>query len=141
MNTLETIAEHNKKSKHKVWLEITNLVIPGLNDELSDIRKMCNWIKKNLGENVPLHFSRFFPYYKAEDIDATPEPILISAKEIAKKAGLNYVYIGNVGMNEDTYCKKCNSLLIERSHYTANIIGLDGKKCKKCKTVLEGVFE
>jgi len=141
LKTIKIIAAYNKKNKHKVWLELTNLLIPKLNDDFSEIKKMCDWIAK-LDKNIPLHFSRFFPYYEA-DSPMTPVETLEKAKEIALKAGLRNVYIGNLGINDNTYCKKCKTLLIQRVHYTANIVGLTGpkhNKCKKCKTVLGGVF-
>jgi pyruvate formate lyase activating enzyme len=142
LNTIKIINQHNKKSKHKVWLELTNLIIPGLNDDMPEIKNMCDWIAK-VNKNIPLHFSRFFPYYEAEQIEMTPEITLLKARDIAKKAGLKYVYIGNLGINDNTYCAECDSLLIERQNYNVNILGLIGpnrNKCKKCGTVLDGIF-
>lgn len=94
---LEPVLESLKTlKKEKVWLEITNLIIPGLNDDMKMIEKMCKWIKKELGEDVPIHFSRFFPNYLMQDIEPTPKETLFKAEEIAKKVGLKHVYLGNV---------------------------------------------
>lgn len=143
LETLMTIVRHNKGAKNKVWLELTNLIIPGMNDNMEDIGKMCIWIKENLGSNVPLHFSRFFPYYKARDIAITPENALIKARDAALQSGIKYVYIGNIGRIEDTYCSNCNKTLISRS-FNIDTEGLTGKKhneCSKCRKILAGVFK
>jgi pyruvate formate lyase activating enzyme len=79
-----------------VWLEITNLVIPTLNDDLKNIREMCRWIVKNLGADVPIHFSRFFPNYKLTNLPPTPVETLTDARKTAMDAGLKFVYIGNI---------------------------------------------
>ena len=79
-----------------VWLEITNLVIPGINDDMQMIRKMCNWLNANDLSEIPLHFSRFFPRYKMQDIPPTPRQTLYSAKQIAAEEGIKYVYLGNI---------------------------------------------
>lgn len=89
LETLKTL------KKQKIHLEITNLIIPTLNDNLKDIEKMCIWIKNNLGKDTPLHFSRFFPMYQLKHIPETPLQTLEKAKIIADKH-LNYVYLGNV---------------------------------------------
>ncbi|MBD3354674.1 AmmeMemoRadiSam system radical SAM enzyme [Candidatus Woesearchaeota archaeon] len=82
--------------KEKVWIEITNLIIPGLNDDMEEIKEMCRWIKKELGEEVPLHFSRFFPDYIMKDIGPTRKETLFKAKEVAEKAGLKNIHLGNI---------------------------------------------
>ena len=79
-----------------VWIELTNLVIPGVNDDLLMIRKMCRWITDNRLADKPLHFSRFFPRYKMQDIPPTPVPTLEAAKRVAEEEGVRYVYLGNV---------------------------------------------
>jgi len=90
LETLKTL------KKEKIWIEITNLIIPGLNENMDMIRKMCKWIKKELGEEVPLHFSRFFPNYLMKDIEPTKKKVLIKAKEIAEETGLKHVHLGNI---------------------------------------------
>ena len=79
-----------------VWIELTNLVIPGINDDMQMIRRMCRWLADNHLTEAPLHFSRFFPRYKMLDIQPTPLPTLRSAKRIAEEEGIKYVYLGNV---------------------------------------------
>ena len=129
--------------KNKVWIELTNLIIEGLNDNPKDIKKLCDWIKTNVGVNVPLHFSRFYPYYKASDVNPTNPSILENAKKIAAKTGLNYVYLGNLGILDNTYCTKCNNLLVERTGTKITVCGLKGKmnnQCSKCGVTLPGSF-
>jgi len=121
-----------------VWVELTNLIIPGHNDKDSIIKEMCSWILDNLGPDVPLHFSAYFPYHKMS-APQTPFQTLEHAYEIAKNAGINYVYIGNVrNEKENTYCHNCNKLLIERFGFS--VIKIDIKKkgknyhCPNCNT-------
>ena len=99
-----------------VWTEITTLLIPGKNDSNEELSAMCKWIKKELGLDVPLHFSAFHPDYKMSDVPATPAATLIRARKIAIKEGLHYVYTGNVHNKEGdtTFCPKCHAPLIER---------------------------
>lgn len=129
--------------KYKVWLEVTNLIIPGYNDNEKEIKKMCLWIKNNLDINTPLHFSRFFPNYKMLDIKETPQQILIKAKEIANKVGLRYVYIGNVYLDkaENTYCYNCDELLIERIGFDVLENNIKNGKCFNCKEKITGVWD
>ena len=79
-----------------VWVEITNLIIPGINDDMQMIRRMCHWLKENNLKEAPLHFSRFFPRYKMQHLTPTPIQTLKNAKQIAKEEGICYVYLGNV---------------------------------------------
>jgi pyruvate formate lyase activating enzyme len=132
--------------KNKVWLELTNLLIEGLNDNPKDIKKLCDWIKTNVGTNVPLHFSRFYPYYQASHISSTNPEALENAKKIAVEAGLNYVYLGNLGMLDNTYCTKCRNILVQRNNInidinTNGLIGKKKDKCSKCGNILPGIFE
>lgn len=103
--------------KAGVWIEITNLLIPGHNDSEEQIKEMCNWIFENLGQ-VPLHFSRFFPVYKLTNTNPTDMETLEKAVKIAEDAGFHYVYMGNVqNPKENTYCHNCKELVIERVGY------------------------
>ncbi len=137
LKTLKTIQEEG------VWLEIINLVVPTLNDDPKDIKRMCQWIKGNLGFDVPLHFTRFYPMYKLKSLPPTPIETLEKAREIALNEGLHYVYIGNVPGHpaEDTYCPKCGKLLIDRAGFfvTENHI-VDGK-CEYCGEPIPGVWK
>jgi len=127
----------------EVWLEITTLLIPGKNDSDAEITAMCQWIRKELGPDVPLHFSAFHPDYKMTDVPPTPVSTLVRAREIALKEGLHYVYTGNVHNIEGdtTFCPKCHSKLIERDWYEINEYRLteDGH-CPDCGTAIAGKF-
>lgn len=129
--------------KEKVWLEITNLIIPGFNDKKKDILKLIRWIKNNLGRDVPLHFSAFYPHYKMIRLHPTPSSTLIEARKTALKEGLHYVYTGNIIDEEgaETRCPYCDALLIKRKFY--NIIENNVKegKCPVCKKKIAGVWE
>ena len=107
------------KQETGAWLEITNLVIPGENDDSREIEAMTRWIADNLGSDVPLHFSAFHPDWKMLDIPATPATTLSRARDIAMTNGLNFVYTGNVHDQRggSTYCKSCGELLIGRDWY------------------------
>jgi len=131
------------KNKTDCWLEITNLLITGENDDDKMIRDMCKWIKKNLGAEVPLHFSAFYPCYKMLDVKPTPFSTVKKARDIAVAEGLKYVYTGNVDNEETstTYCKKCGSPLIKRNYYRIKVEGLKKDKCKKCGENVVGVVE
>lgn len=137
LDTLKTIKQQG------VWLEITNLIIPGQNDSPEEIRKMCFWIKENLGDDVPLHFSRFMPAFKLANLPPTPVEKLEEAYRIAKDAGLKYVYIGNVpGLpQENTYCPHCKKLLVSRAGYEVREVNIKYGKCIYCGYKIAGRWE
>jgi len=119
-------------SKSYSHIEITNLIIPGLNDKEEEVKELVDWIASQ-GEKIPLHFSRYFPCYKM-NISATPIATLYKARDIAQKK-LKYVYIGNIWDEEAnaTYCGNCKTLLIKRIGYNIINLGLDENgKCKHC---------
>ncbi len=121
--------------KGGIHIEITNLIIPDLNDSKEDIEKLCNWIVENLGKNTPTHFSAYHPDYKVPSKKRTPAETLELAYNIAKKAGLYYPYVGNIRHEKggNTYCPKCEHLLIGRAGYSFTNINIsDDKKCPKC---------
>jgi pyruvate formate lyase activating enzyme len=126
-----------------VWVELTNLIIPTLNDDMKMVEKMCNWIKDNVGTEAPLHFSRFFPMYKLEHLPVTSPGTLFEAAKVAKKIGLKYVYIGNIinEEGENTYCPKCNNLLVKRQVFEVLENNISKGKCKKCKQDIAGIWE
>ncbi len=132
------------KHETDVWFEITTLLIPGKNDSDKELTAMCKWIKKELGADVPLHFSAFHPDHKMPDIPATPPATLVSARDIALKQGLHYVYTGNVH-NKDgdtTFCPECHAMLIERDWYQINQYRLtENGHCPDCGTALAGRFD
>lgn len=130
--------------KKGVWLEITNLIIPTLNDKKSDIKKLIAWIKENLGLDVPLHFTAFYPCYKLSDLPSTSIKILQTARELALKAGLHYVYTGNLPDEEGntTYCPSCGKALIKRQGFFGiSNIGIVKGKCKFCNEKIAGVWK
>ncbi|MCX7995145.1 MAG: AmmeMemoRadiSam system radical SAM enzyme [candidate division WOR-3 bacterium] len=137
LDTLKTL------KKNGVWLEITNLVIPTKNDDEKMIKKMCEWIRDELGREVPVHFSRFYPQYKLPNLPPTPIETLQKAAKIAQSVGLHFIYIGNVyGIKEEnTYCPKCKKMLIERKGYRILKINIIKSKCKFCKTVIPGRWQ
>jgi pyruvate formate lyase activating enzyme len=126
-----------------VWLEITNLLIPTLNDDLRMIRKMCQWILANLGPDTPLHFSRFFPMYRIRNLPPTPLDILMKAREEALEIGIRYVYVGNIAGTdaENTLCPRDGTLLIRRVRYTIAENNLKGGKCPKCGEAIPGLWD
>jgi pyruvate formate lyase activating enzyme len=136
LKTLEVIKKEGK------WLEIVNLVIPTLNDDEEDLKKMCRWIKENLGKDTPLHFSRFFPNYRLTSLPATPISTLEKAHAIAKSCGLNYVTIGNVPghIYNSTFCPTCNKIIIERKHFSVLSNHIVDGRCKFCKTPIPGIW-
>lgn len=136
LQTLKIIKEEG------VWLEIVNLIVPTKNDDMEDIKKMCEWIKENLGEEVPLHFSRFFPAYKMLKLPPTPVTTLEQAREIALEVGLHYVSIGNVPghMANSTYCPKCGNILISRIHFFVLANNIVEGRCKFCGHKIPGIW-
>lgn len=131
------------KQETDVWLEITTLLIPGLNDSESELHELSEWIAENLGENVPLHFSAFHPANKMTDRQRTPLSTLKKARRIARSKGLKYVYTGNVYDPEGsaTRCPGCGQLLIKREAYSVTVKNMDVKGCcYKCGTQIAGRF-
>jgi len=126
--------------KNGVWLEITNLVIPGYNDSPAMIAEMCGWIRQNLGEQTPVHFSRFFPLYKMTAVAPTPVKTLEMARETALQAGLKYPYIGNLPGHpgNSTYCPKCRKAVIRRSGFSVLETRLKGDRCSFCSQKIDG---
>lgn len=129
---LQPVLDNLKTIKQSgVWLEIVNLLIPGENDSEEEIRAMSQWIKENLGEEVPLHFSRFYPMYKLQNLPPTPEETVIRAFQIAKETGLKYVYTGNITYpsGETTYCPKSGQVAIKRIGYFVEENNLKNGQC------------
>lgn len=124
-----------------VWLEITNLVITTLNDNMKTVREMCKWILKNLGPDVPIHFSRFVPHYKLTNLPPTPLETLVEARKTAMDVGLKFAYIGNIRHEgENTFCPKCKKLLIERVGFFVKQNNVANGKCKFCNISIPGVW-
>ena len=132
------------KHETKVWLEITTLLIPGYNDSEQEINDMTQWVVKELGPDVPMHFTAFHPDWKMLDVPPTPFDTLTKARSIALNNGVRYAYTGNVHdeKGESTYCHHCGEKLIGRDWYVLSTWNLDEHgACKKCGTACAGVFE
>jgi pyruvate formate lyase activating enzyme len=131
------------KQESDVWFEITNLVIPGHNDSYEEIERMCEWLLKNVGDQVPIHFTAFHPDFRMNDIKGTPPATLTRAREQALSAGLKYVYTGNVDdiSRQSTYCPSCRTRVIERNWYEIGEYKLEDGHCPSCQTTIAGIFE
>ncbi|MFO7949825.1 MAG: AmmeMemoRadiSam system radical SAM enzyme [Candidatus Fermentibacteraceae bacterium] len=137
LSSLRTIREEG------VWLEIVYLVIPTLNDDPDEIRAMCRWVRDELGPDVPVHFSRFSPSYRLTRLSPTPISTLEEAYSIAREAGLEYVTLGNVPghVRNSTFCPRCTSTLIERTHFQVNEMNMHDGACDRCGLQIPGVWE
>ena len=126
-----------------VHVEVINLIIPTLNDKPDDIRRLTRWVRTNLGSDIPLHFSRFFPQYKMQHLPPTSLQTLETAREIAVGEGLEYVYVGNVSSKEgeNTYCPGCKALLVERVLYTVRQNRISSGCCPDCGRKIYGVWK
>jgi pyruvate formate lyase activating enzyme len=124
--------------KLNIWIEVTTLVLPGQNDSEEELRKITNFLA-GIDPSIPWHISRFYPRYKMEDAETTPMKALNRAYEIGKEAGLRYVYLGNVGQGNNTYCHRCTSLLIERLGYSIKEYKIKEGRCLRCKSPIDGV--
>ena len=131
------------KRESDVWFEITNLIIPQENDSVEELKSMCDWIVNNLGDAVPVHFTAFHPDFKLMNRPGTGKGILDTAAKIAKDAGINYVYVGNVHdpAGQSTYCHGCQTLLVERDWYELGKFRIRDGKCQKCGVDIPGRFE
>eukprot|EP00906_Rhabdomonas_costata_P020506 RCo029864 len=137
LDTLVYLRHHTS-----VWLEITTLLIPGENDSPQELHEMTQWIARNLGVDVPLHFSAFHPDYNLRDKPKTPLETLQRARQIALDNGLKFVYTGNVDdpSGGATRCPNCSAALIRRDWYTLRTYEVESGRCPHCQAVLPGVF-
>jgi pyruvate formate lyase activating enzyme len=124
-----------------IWVEVTTLLIPGLNDDPAGLGALARWIVAELGPETPWHVSRFFPTYRLTDLDPTPVATIERAVAIGREAGLCHVYSGNVsGGDEDTRCAGCGETLIRRRGFTARpAAALVGGSCSRCGRALAGI--
>jgi len=137
LNTITTL------KKLGVWIEIINLIVPTYTDDLAAIRRMCDWLAANAGADTPLHFSRFHPQHKLTHLPPTPVETLLRARDIARAAGLRYVYVGNVAGVRDiatTFCPGCKQPVIERDIFAVTVNKLADGKCPACQTKIAGVW-
>jgi pyruvate formate lyase activating enzyme len=123
-----------------IWIEITTLIIPSLNDSEEELRKVAEFVKE-VGEEIPWHISQFYPMYKLLDLPPTPIATLRRAREIGLKVGLRYVYEGNVPgeAGENTYCYKCGNLLIRRYGYQILENKIKNSTCSYCGAKIDGI--
>ena len=138
LDTLEYLVH-----KTDVWIEITNLLIPGKNDSDAELDAMTGWVVDRLGPNVPMHFSAFHPDFKMMDVPPTPPATLTRARTIALRNGVRYAYTGNVHdrAGGTTTCGGCGVTLIERDWYVINEYRVtDDGRCEGCSTALPGRF-
>jgi pyruvate formate lyase activating enzyme len=131
------------KNETDVWFEITTLLIPDENDSPEEIKQECDWILKNLGDSVPLHFTAFHPDFKMQNKERTPEKTLTNARKIAIEMGIKYCYVGNVHNTEGqtTYCPKCKEKLIKRDWHSVLSNKIKNGCCKSCGEKIGGVFK
>jgi pyruvate formate lyase activating enzyme len=140
---LDPVLDTLKWLKHEtdIWFEITNLMIPGENDDPDETRRLCDWVLANLGDAVPLHFTAFHPDFKMIDKPRTPAATLKRARQVALSAGIKYCYVGNVFDDEGqtTCCPACGTALIRRSWHDILEYKLDGNRCR-CGNTIPGHF-
>jgi pyruvate formate lyase activating enzyme len=138
---VEPIFESLKEmKKRKIFIEITNLIVPKIGDNLKQFKKLATWVFNELGADTPFHIIRFFPTYKIRELPETPIETLEKCVNIAKEVGLNYVYLGNVfgSKYESSHCTKCNAVVVERLGYSV-VSHLKKDKCPNCNTKLNFV--
>lgn len=129
------------KRETDIWLEITNLMIPGENDDPDEARRLCDWVVANLGDDVPLHFTAFHPDFKLIDKPRTPIHTLQRARDIARTAGIKFCYVGNAhdSAGQTTYCPACGKALICRSWHEVTEYTFANGRCA-CGTLIPGRF-
>jgi pyruvate formate lyase activating enzyme len=136
---LRTLQQIHQSGVH---LEIVNLMVTTLNDDMNDVRRMCQWIRDTLSREVPLHFTRFFPAYQLTSLSPTPIETLESAAQIADEEGLHYVYVGNYPGHErnSTFCPKCGEEIIGRRHFAVLSLDVEQGQCRFCGHPIPGVW-
>ena len=138
---LAPILESMKRMKEQgVWLEVTTLVIPGINDDPAEIKDSASFIANELGLDVPWHISRFYPSYRMTDRPPTPVCTLEKAREIGIGQGLRYIYLGNVQGDSNTNCYNCGKLLIQRTGYWVEQNNIRNGECPQCGTIIAGIW-
>lgn len=140
---LQPVLDNIKRYYDKgVWVEVTTLVIPGKNDKDDELSKIAEYLA-SVSKDIPWHISRFHPDYKELNGEVTSEESLEKAYDIGKKAGLNYVYVGNLHNEklESTWCPKCKNLLVKREWGYSEVKALKDGKCEKCGREIKGVWQ
>jgi len=143
--TLQPVLDAIKIMKEKgVWVELTNLIVPTYNDTTEDFSRLCDWVINNVGPEVPMHFSRFWPTFQLKNLPPTPEEVLTTARNTAIAKGIHYAYVGNVPGHDgnNTYCPVCKNMVIERRGYMILSYNLDeGGGCKFCNHAIPGRWQ
>jgi len=136
---LDTLVQIKKSG---VWLEIVYLIVPTLNDTDAEFQDLAKWIKSNLGTDVPVHFSKFYPQYLLKNLPPIPQQTLEKALDICHAEGLEFVYLGNLPGHpaESTYCPQCGKMLIERRGYTVYKNNIKANHCSFCNRFIPGRF-
>ncbi len=136
LDTLVLLRQEN------MWTEIVYLVIPGQNDDPKELTELCAWIRTELGQDVPVHFTRFHPQYRLTNLPPTPIATLKKAREIGLDAGLHFVYTGNIpgDPGENTYCPNCKKILIRRVGFSILEMRIKNGRCPDCSAVIAGVW-
>jgi pyruvate formate lyase activating enzyme len=138
---LQPVLDNMKTMKRLgIWLEVTTLVIPELNDDPAELRDVAQFVAQELGADTPWHISRFFPAYQMTDRPPTPIETLLQAEEIGLKEGLHHVYLGNVAGESNTTCPHCGRLLIQRQGYRIAAYHLQEGRCPACRMPIAGVW-
>lgn len=124
----------------KIWIEISTLLVPGINDSAAEIRDIANFIFTELGEDTPWHILRFFPAYKMSDVPPTPLETLELTKQIGRSVGLNYIYFSNLIQKgqQDTFCPACNHLILQRTGHRLQKKNINGNTCPNCNYSIAG---
>ena len=141
---LKHVQKNLKRMKdYGIFVEITTLIVPGLNDDSTELQQLAGFIADDLGPDTPWHISRFHPTYKLTDRPPTPVKTLTKAREIGLQAGLKYVYTGNVPGNtgENTFCPGCGEMVIERWGFQVGAMRIKDGRCTSCGARIEGVWE
>jgi pyruvate formate lyase activating enzyme len=138
LETIEYVVKHTR-----CWVELTTLVIPGLNDGNDELERLSTWVHEHLGPDVPLHFTAFHPDYKLRDLPPTPRETLVRARDIARANGLRYVYTGNIDDVDgaSTHCPGCGLLLVERRGYRIATFAIVDGSCRRCGVPIAGHFD
>jgi len=128
--------------QEKIHVEITNLIIPTKNDDMSTLQEMCLWVKRELSADTPIHFSRFYPLHKLKKLPSTPISTLEKARELAFSSGLEYVYVGKVPGHEgwNTFCPTCKNIIVQRTGYMIGQIHIKDGKCTYCGRPIPGIW-
>jgi pyruvate formate lyase activating enzyme len=141
---LEPVLDTLRFLKHEtdVWFEVTTLLIPGQNDSPEEIDRLAEWFLRELGPDVPLHFTAFHPDFKMRDVEHTPASTCKRARDQARAAGIHHVYSGNIHdeSGQSTYCAACGKLVIERDWYKLGAYRLSGDRCVSCGVAVPGCY-